>query len=70
MISLPTTTFSSVESIFDGKVRSEDYVPMAIGESEVNYGWSSKGGSAVGSRAPGYANEGRTDVRKPFRHRP
>lgn len=74
MISLPTTTFPSVESIFDGKLYSEDYVPMPIGESEVNYGWSGKGGSAVGNtqRLPSgavYADEGETDVRRTHRRR-
>jgi large subunit ribosomal protein L44 len=69
LVSLPTTTFpSTARSVLDGKDQSEGYVPGAIGESEVNYGWSSKGGRAVGGkgqRLPGgavFVDEAEVDV--------
>lgn len=47
---------------------------MPIGESEVNYGWSGRGGPPVGNtrrleNGAVYADEAATNVRKSYRRR-
>ncbi|KAF8507971.1 60S ribosomal protein L3 [Hysterangium stoloniferum] len=63
---LPTTTFPSTP-IFRFKGASETYTPGPMGQSEVNYGLSGRGGSTAGAgrqRLPGgvvYADEPESD---------